>query len=259
MTSTAAPSLTQNVVTYDAGANVTAVGWMKDVAALGLGDGGVLLAKDGETHRVEAHPGAGVLVAACDGARFVTGGDDGRVAVTGPDGATATLADPEGRLDRLPRGERVRRLRVRGRQAGVRPQRQGQGEIARGAVHGPRPRLRAQGLPSRDRPLQRRDALVPQPRSEARGARLEGFPSRRHLVAGRALRRDVHAGERPSRLAAPARPGAYADERLPVEDALLRVVARRQVARHLGRRSGDRLVLRIQGGSDGQGTAGMRG
>jgi WD40 repeat protein len=96
MTSTAAPSLTQNVVTYDAGANVTAVGWMKDVAALGLGDGGVLLAKDGETHRVEAHPGAGVLVAACDGARFVTGGDDGRVAVTGPDGATATLADLKG-------------------------------------------------------------------------------------------------------------------------------------------------------------------
>lgn len=96
MTSTAAPSLTQNVTSYDAGANVTAVGWMKDVVALGLGDGGVFLAKDGETHRVEAHPEAGVLVAASDGERFVSGGDDGRIAVTGPDGATATFADLKG-------------------------------------------------------------------------------------------------------------------------------------------------------------------
>jgi WD40 repeat protein len=96
MTATAAPSLTQNVASLDAGANVTAAGWMKDTAAFGLGDGGVLLAKEGETHRVAAHPDAGVLVAATDGTRFVTGGDDGRVAVTGPDGATATLADAKG-------------------------------------------------------------------------------------------------------------------------------------------------------------------
>ena len=38
-------------------------GW-KARRAFGLGDGGVLLAKDGESHRVEAHPDAGVLVAA---------------------------------------------------------------------------------------------------------------------------------------------------------------------------------------------------
>ena len=52
-----------------------------------------MLVRDGETHRVEAHPGAGILTAASDGGRFVTGGDDGRVAVTGSDGSTKTLAE----------------------------------------------------------------------------------------------------------------------------------------------------------------------
>ena len=56
----------------------------------------MLLAKDGESHRVEAHPDAGMLVGASDGERFVTGGDDGRVAVTGADGSTKTLAETKG-------------------------------------------------------------------------------------------------------------------------------------------------------------------
>lgn len=96
MTAGTAPSLTQSVTPVDTGAHVTAIGWLKDVAAFGLGDGGVLLAKDGETHRVEAHPDAGVLVGTSDGQRFVTGGDDGRVAVTGADGSTKTLAESKG-------------------------------------------------------------------------------------------------------------------------------------------------------------------
>ncbi len=74
MTAGTAPSLTQSVTPLEAGAHVTALGWLKGTAAFGLGDGGVLLAKDGETHRVEAHPDAGVLVGACDGERLVTGG-----------------------------------------------------------------------------------------------------------------------------------------------------------------------------------------
>jgi WD40 repeat protein len=96
MTAGTALSLTQSVTSFDAGAHVTALGWLKGAAAFGLGDGGVVLAKDGETHRVEAHPDAGVLVGASDGERFVTGGDDGRVAVTGQDGSTQTLAETKG-------------------------------------------------------------------------------------------------------------------------------------------------------------------
>ena len=96
MSTGTAPSLTQSVAPLDTGAHVTAIGWLKGTAAFGLGDGGVLLARDGETHRVEAHPDAGVLVAASDGERLVTGGDDGRVAVTGPDGSTKTLAETKG-------------------------------------------------------------------------------------------------------------------------------------------------------------------
>jgi WD40 repeat protein len=96
MTSTAAPSLTQNISPVDAGAHVTGAGWLKQTIAFGLGDGGVLLARNGEVHRVEAHPSGSVLAVASDGERFLTGGDDGRVAVTGPDGATKTLAETKG-------------------------------------------------------------------------------------------------------------------------------------------------------------------
>jgi WD40 repeat protein len=91
-----APSLTEHVAPLDAGAHVTAAAWLGDTAALALGDGGVLLAKDGAAHRVEAHPDGAVLVAAADGERLVTGGDDGRVVVTGLDGSTREFASTGG-------------------------------------------------------------------------------------------------------------------------------------------------------------------
>lgn len=75
---------------------MSTIGWLKGTLALGLGDGAVLLAKDGETRRVEGHPGAGVLTGISDGERFVTGGDDGRVAATLADGSTVTLAETKG-------------------------------------------------------------------------------------------------------------------------------------------------------------------
>src|SRR3954447_1122526 len=107
-----APSLTDNVAPLDAGAHVTAAAWLGDTVAFALGDGAVVLAKDGATHRVAAHPDGAILAAAGDGERLVTGGDDGpgagtgrggppraraaarggRGAVTGRDGSTRELA-----------------------------------------------------------------------------------------------------------------------------------------------------------------------
>ena len=93
---TSAPSLTQAVVPLDTGAHVTAIAFLKDVAAFALGDGGVILFKDGAQHRTDAHPDGSILVAAAQGERLVTGGDDGRLAVTGPDGSTRTFAETGG-------------------------------------------------------------------------------------------------------------------------------------------------------------------
>ena len=92
----AAPSLTEAVARVDAGAHVTGLGWLGQIAAFALADGGIVLAKDGETHRVAAHPDGAILVSASDDQRLVTGGDDGRVAVTGSDGSTRTLAETGG-------------------------------------------------------------------------------------------------------------------------------------------------------------------
>jgi WD40 repeat protein len=96
MTASTAPSLTEHIQPIDAGEHVIALGWLKGTLAIGTSVGEVVLWKDGAAHTVQAHPDAGILVAASDGERFVTGGDDGRVAVTGSDGSTKTLAETSG-------------------------------------------------------------------------------------------------------------------------------------------------------------------
>ena len=101
MTTTAAPSVTQNVTPLDAGAHVTAVAWLGDTAAFALGDGTVMLAKDGAKQRVAAHPNGAILVSAGEGKRLVTGGDDGRIAATRPDGTTETIGETKGWIDAL--------------------------------------------------------------------------------------------------------------------------------------------------------------
>jgi WD40 repeat protein len=101
MIATDAPSLTHNVTPYDAGAHVTAAAWLGNTAAFALGDGNVLLAKDGAAQRGAAHPDGAILVAASDGRRVVTGGDDGRVVATSADGRIETIAETKGWIDAL--------------------------------------------------------------------------------------------------------------------------------------------------------------
>ena len=96
MTASAFPSLLEHVSPVAAEAHVTGIGFLGETAAFALADGAVLLVKDGASHRVAAHPEAGILVAACDGKRLLTGGDDGRVVAPGPDGAGAPLAETKG-------------------------------------------------------------------------------------------------------------------------------------------------------------------
>ncbi|TDR89901.1 WD40 repeat domain-containing protein [Enterovirga rhinocerotis] len=96
MSAATIPSLTEAVTPLEAGSEVSGLGWLKDTAAFALSDGGVLLAKDGATHRAAAHEDGAILASVCDGKRLITGGDDGRVVATGPDGATALLAETGG-------------------------------------------------------------------------------------------------------------------------------------------------------------------
>ena len=87
-------TLTGAVTTIEAGAHVTAAGFVVHAPALALGDGTVFLLED--ERRIESHPGGTILVAAVDSDRFVTGGDDGRVVATAPDGTTTLLGEEKG-------------------------------------------------------------------------------------------------------------------------------------------------------------------
>ncbi|MDR7036892.1 WD40 repeat protein [Methylobacterium sp. BE186] len=96
MSATAAPSLTSHVAPIEAGAHVTAAHWLKDTLALSLGDGGVLLHREGADERLAAHPEGAILCAAGDAARLVTGGDDGRVVEIRADGRLTEIAAAKG-------------------------------------------------------------------------------------------------------------------------------------------------------------------
>lgn len=89
-------SLTANVTPVDAGAPVTAAGFVGVTPALALGDGCVFFAALGAERRIAAHPDAAILVAAMAGRRLVTGGDDGRVALITVDGAIQEIAHEKG-------------------------------------------------------------------------------------------------------------------------------------------------------------------
>ena len=89
-------SLTTHVAPVEAGAHVVAAHFLKDALALALGDGTVLLHRDGASSRLGAHPEAGILAAVGDADRFVTGGDDGRVVALRADGTLVEVATAKG-------------------------------------------------------------------------------------------------------------------------------------------------------------------
>ena len=75
MSTATIPSLTEAVATLSLGTEVTGIGWLQGTAAFALADGGVTLAKDGETHRIEAHPDGAILAADLDGVAGAGAGD----------------------------------------------------------------------------------------------------------------------------------------------------------------------------------------
>lgn len=97
-TPTRAPeSLTKHVAPIDAGAHVLKATFLKDVAALALADGRVLLRDDDGQREIIAHPDHGALVCADDGRRLVTGGDDGRVVAVAAGGEMEEIANEKGK------------------------------------------------------------------------------------------------------------------------------------------------------------------
>jgi WD40 repeat protein len=86
------PSIADRVKPVAAGAPVVAVHFLKDRAALVLGEEALLfVAADGSEQRVPVH-GGGILAAVSDGTRIVTGGDDSKVVATNAKGESETLA-----------------------------------------------------------------------------------------------------------------------------------------------------------------------
>ncbi len=85
------PSLTEKLVTTDAGAEIVAAHFVRESAAFATGIGEVLISGDSEA-RVKAHKGA-ILDAAGDGERIFTAGDDGKIVAVDIEGEREALAD----------------------------------------------------------------------------------------------------------------------------------------------------------------------
>ena len=162
-----------------------------------------------ETHRVAAHPDAGVLAAAADGERLVTGGDDGRVAVTGRGRLDAHLRRGEGpwidALAAAPHGGGIAcspGKSVTARDDKGREKTFDAPSTARGLAFAPK------GYRLAISHYNGATLWFPNVEAKPEASRMEGVASRRHLVARRALPRHLDAGERAARLAPRPRQGA---------------------------------------------------
>jgi hypothetical protein len=91
MASIERPSLTEKLVSIDAGAHVVAAHFVRESAAFATGEGEILIAGDSEA-RVKAHKGA-ILATAGDGERIFTAGDDGKIVAVDIEGEQEPLVD----------------------------------------------------------------------------------------------------------------------------------------------------------------------
>ncbi len=259
MTAGTAPSLSQNVAAIDAGAHVTALGWLKGTLALGLGDGAVMLAKGDETqsHRGASRRGTSRRESATGSASSpaaMTAGWPPRTA----DGTTETLAETKGAwIDSLALNKGGAFAYGAGKRVIVRDEkgREKMLDLPRRRAASPS-RRRAIALPSRI-------TTAPPcgfPNTEAKPEFLEWkgshlditwSPDARFLVTS--MQENALHGWR-----LVARQGQHAHERLSVEDTLGFLVGRWQVARDLRRGGRHPVALRLEGGPDGQAAARMR-
>jgi WD40 repeat protein len=103
MASIERPSLTEKLISIDAGAHVVAAYFVGTSAAFATGEGEILIAGDSEA-RVKAHKGA-ILAAAGDGEKIFTAGDDGKIVAVDIEGEQESLVDAGGKwIDHLALG-----------------------------------------------------------------------------------------------------------------------------------------------------------
>ena len=219
----ASTSLAQHVRPLEAGAQVVGAAFVGGSPALVLGEGAVLIGEPDAQTRVVPHPDAAILSVVSDGKTLLTGGDDGRVAAIGGDALIREIADEKGRW--------IDALALRGGSCAWSAGKQVSARDETGATRTwtraddrARPRLSAEGLPSRGHALQRRVALVSEGRRSGPDARMERRASRRDLLARRAFPCELHAGERAARLAARGF-AQHAHDRLSRKDPLRVLVA----------------------------------
>jgi WD40 repeat protein len=91
MVSVERSSLTEKLVSIEAGSQIVGAHFTRESAAFATGEGEILIAGNSEA-RVKAHNGA-ILASAGDGERIFTAGDDGKVIAIDIEGERETLVD----------------------------------------------------------------------------------------------------------------------------------------------------------------------
>ena len=215
-------SLTEHVTSFELGAHVSGACFLGETVGFALGDGRVVLRLGEEAREIAAHAGA-VQVSTRDAKALFTGGDDGRLLRIDASGAVETLADEKGKwIDAVALSPSGALAWSAGRSVKVR---QKDGKLkemtapssVRGLAFAPKGYRLAYAHNGG------REPVVSERLERARPLRLEGFASRRHLLAGWALPRDLDAGERIARLEI-GRQEAHADDGLSGEEPLALLV-----------------------------------